>query len=68
MQTASSSGKRRPRFAFSLCSSVLAIVAVATSLALVHDWGVTAIPVIEWICGVTLVLWIISMIADWRRP
>ena len=68
MQTAPSSDKRRPRFAFSLGSSVLAIVAVATSLALAYDWGTPAIPVIEWICGITLVLWIISMIFDWRRP
>lgn len=67
MSTRSWSGRRKPRLAFSMCSSVLAIIAVATSLLLVHDWGKTAIPVIEWICGITIALWVASMIADWRR-
>jgi len=67
MATAPTSGKHRPRFAFSLCSSTLAIVAVAMSLAFVNQWGKAAIPIIEWICGVTVVLWVISMIVDWRR-
>lgn len=67
MATAPVTSKHRPHFALSLCSSTLAIVSVATSLAFVHSWGKAAIPVVEWICGTTVVLWVISMIVDWRR-
>lgn len=56
------------RFAFSTLTSILAVVAVASSLALVHDWGRQAIPFIEWICGTSAVLLLVSIIADWRRP
>ncbi len=56
------------RFAFSTLTSILAVVAVASSLALVHDWGRQAIPIIEWICGTSAVLLLVSIIADWRRP
>ncbi|WP_243048693.1 hypothetical protein [Dyella sp. RRB7] len=60
--------KTPTRFAFSTLTSVLAVVAVVSSLALVHDWGKQAIPIIEWICGTSAVLLLISIIADWRRP
>jgi len=56
------------RFAFSTLTALLAMVAVASSLLLVHDWGKTAIPAIEWICGTSVVLLLASMIADGRRP
>jgi hypothetical protein len=64
------SGKQQPRkrFAFSMLSSALAIIAVASALLLAHDWGKTAIPAIEWICGTSAVLLLASMILDWRRP
>ena len=70
MATGSPTNERRPRarFAFSTVSASLAIVAVASALALVHDWGKDAIPAIEWICGSSAVLLLASMIWDWRRP
>jgi hypothetical protein len=60
--------KRPLRFAFSTLTSILAMVAVASSLVLVHDWGRHAIPIIEWICGTSAVLLLASIIADSRRP
>lgn len=62
--------KRHPRqrFAFSTISSVLVVVAVVSALALVHDWGKAAIPAIEWICGSSAVLLVLSLIVDARRP
>jgi len=70
MSTTLSSGKKpaRRRPAFSLVSAVLAIVAVASSLAYVHAWGKQAIPFVEWVCGSSAVLLLISLIADARRP
>ncbi|WP_199098787.1 hypothetical protein [Dyella sp. ASV21] len=62
--------KQKPpkRFAFSMMSSVLIVLAAASALALVHDWGKGAIASIEWLCGISVVLLLISMFVDWRRP
>lgn len=60
--------KRPMRFALSTLTSILAVVAAASSLALVHDWGRHVIPTIEWICGTSAVLLLASIIADSRRP
>jgi len=57
----------RSRFAFSSVSSLLAVVAVASSLVFVHDWGRRAIPAVEWICGISVVLLLASIIVDARR-
>jgi hypothetical protein len=64
----SGKGKQPMRFAFSTLTSILAVVAVASSLALVYDWSKQVIPVIEWICGTSAALLLVSIIADWRRP
>ncbi len=58
----------QPRLAFSTTSAVLAVIATASSLALVHDWGKSAIPLVEWVCGSSAVLLLLSIIADSRRP
>jgi hypothetical protein len=58
----------RPRLAFSSMSAVLAVIATASSLVFVHDWGKGAIPVVEWVCGTSAVLLLLSIIADSRRP
>lgn len=55
------------RFAFSMLSSVLVVLASASALALIHDWGKGAIATIEWLCGISAVLLVVSMIVDWRR-
>jgi len=58
----------RPHFAFSTLSSLIAIVAVASALVFVHDWGKNAVPAIEWVCGTSAVLLLASIIVDSRRP
>lgn len=56
----------RPHFAFSTLTTVFAMVAVASSLVFVHDWGKDAIPAVEWICGTSVVLLLLSIILDSR--
>ncbi|MET3650616.1 hypothetical protein [Dyella japonica] len=58
----------QPRPSFSMISGILAVVAVASSLAYVHAWGKQAIPFVEWVCGSSAVLLLISLIVDSRRP
>ena len=64
-----SPGKRKAPtyFACSTLTSILAVVAVISSLALAYDWGKQAIPLIGWICGTSAILLLISIIADWWR-
>lgn len=69
--TAVLSPKKKPsrrHFAFSTLTTALAMVAVASSLVFIHDWGKGAIPAVEWVCGTSTVLLLLSIILDSRRP
>lgn len=58
----------RPRFAFSTPTTILAFVAVASSLVYVRDWGKQGIPFVEWVCGSAVILLLLSIMVDSRRP
>jgi quinol-cytochrome oxidoreductase complex cytochrome b subunit len=69
--TATLSSKKKHlhlRFAFSTVTTILAFVAVGSSLLYIHDWGKQAIPFVEWVCGGSAVLLLLSIIVDSRRP